>query len=104
MGMGDVKAAAGLGTMLAWRGWTALIVGGFAGFLFAAVHGIALLVYGRATRKHHIPLGPFMIAGAFLVILVGVEPAARGGFAPSGATVRLPVLGSCDRVNEPSAE
>jgi hypothetical protein len=45
-----------------------------------------------------------MIAGAFLVILVGVEPAARGGFAPSGATVRLPVLGSCDRVNEPSAE
>jgi hypothetical protein len=25
----------------------------------------------RGTRKHQIPFGPFMIAGAFLVILVG---------------------------------
>jgi leader peptidase (prepilin peptidase)/N-methyltransferase len=69
MGLGDVKAAASLGTMLAWRGWTALIVGGFAGFLFAAVYGTALLISGRATRKQQIPFGPFMIAGAFLVIL-----------------------------------
>jgi leader peptidase (prepilin peptidase)/N-methyltransferase len=69
MGMGDVKAAAGLGTMLAWRGWAALIAGGFAGFLLAAVYGIALLTSGRGTRKHQIPFGPFMIAGAFLAIL-----------------------------------
>jgi hypothetical protein len=71
MGMGDVKAAAGLGTMLAWRGWSALIAGGFAGFLLAAVYGTTLLISGRGTRKHQIPFGPFMIAGAFLVILVG---------------------------------
>jgi leader peptidase (prepilin peptidase) / N-methyltransferase len=57
--------------MLAWRGWAALIVGGFAGFLFAAVYGIALLASRRATRKYQIPFGPFMIAGAFLVILAG---------------------------------
>jgi leader peptidase (prepilin peptidase) / N-methyltransferase len=57
--------------MLAWRGWIALIVGGFAGFLFGAVYGIALLVSGRATRKQQIPFGPFMIAGALLVILLG---------------------------------
>jgi leader peptidase (prepilin peptidase) / N-methyltransferase len=69
MGMGDVKAAAALGTMLAWPGWASLIVGGFAGFLFAAVYGIALLISGRATGKHQIPFGPFMIAGAFAVIL-----------------------------------
>jgi leader peptidase (prepilin peptidase) / N-methyltransferase len=69
MGMGDVKAAAGLGTMLAWRGWSALIAGGFAGFMFAAVCGIALIMSGRATRKQQIPFGPFMIAGAFLVML-----------------------------------
>lgn len=67
--MGDVKTAAGLGTMLAWRGWAVLIVGGFAGFLLAAVYGIALLVSGRATRKHQIPFGPFMVGGAFAVIL-----------------------------------
>jgi len=69
MGMGDAKAAAGLGIMLAWRGWAALVAGGFAGFLLAAVYGVALMISGRATRKHQIPLGPFMIAGAFLAIL-----------------------------------
>jgi leader peptidase (prepilin peptidase) / N-methyltransferase len=69
MGLGDVKAAAGLGTMLAWQGWSALVVGGFAGFLLAAVYGIALLLSGRATRKQQMPFGPFMIAGAFLAIL-----------------------------------
>jgi leader peptidase (prepilin peptidase)/N-methyltransferase len=70
MGLGDVKAAAGLGSMLAWRGWSALVVGGFAGFLFAAVYGTALLISGRATRKQQIPFGPFMIAGAFLAVLL----------------------------------
>jgi leader peptidase (prepilin peptidase) / N-methyltransferase len=68
--MGDVKAAAGLGSMLAWRGWSALVGGGFAGFLFAAVYGTALLISGRATRKQQIPFGPFMIAGAFLAVLL----------------------------------
>ena len=33
------------------------------------LYGAALLVAGRAARKRHIPFGPFMIAGAFLVIL-----------------------------------
>ena len=70
MGLGDVKAAAGLGTMLAWRGWSVLVLGGFAGFLFAAVYGIALLLAGRATRKQQIPFGPFMIAGTFLAVLL----------------------------------
>ena len=69
MGMGDVKAAAGIGTMLAWPGWRLLIAGGFAGFLLAAIYGIALLASGRATRKQHMPFGPFMLAGAFAVIL-----------------------------------
>lgn len=57
--------------MLAWRSWTTLLAGGVAGFLLAAVYGIALLILGRATRKQQIPFGPFMIAGAFLVILAG---------------------------------
>jgi leader peptidase (prepilin peptidase) / N-methyltransferase len=71
MGMGDVKAAAALGTMLAWAGWTSLVAGGFAGFLLAAAYGTALLITGRATRKQQIPFGPFLITGAFLVILAG---------------------------------
>jgi leader peptidase (prepilin peptidase) / N-methyltransferase len=71
MGLGDVKLAASLGTLLAWFGWAALLAGAFGGFLLAAVYGVALLVSGRATRKHHIPFGPFMIGGAFLVVLAG---------------------------------
>ena len=96
--MGDVKAAAALGTMLAWRGWTALIAGIMdlpvdapVGESYArwaglddpvieigvtpnrgdctAVYGIALLISGHATRKQQIPFGPFMLAGAFAVIL-----------------------------------
>jgi leader peptidase (prepilin peptidase) / N-methyltransferase len=69
MGMGDVKAAASIGTLLAWAGWRFLIAGGFAGFLLAAIYGVALLASGRATRKQHIPFGPFMLAGAFAAIL-----------------------------------
>jgi leader peptidase (prepilin peptidase)/N-methyltransferase len=69
MGMGDVKAAASIGTLLAWPSWRLLILGGFAGFLLAAVYSITLLITRRATRKQQIPFGPFMIAGAFLVIL-----------------------------------
>ncbi len=69
LGLGDVKAAASIGTLLAWQSWRLLIIGGFAGFLLAAVYGIALLASGRATRKQQIPFGPFMLAGAFAVIL-----------------------------------
>jgi prepilin signal peptidase PulO-like enzyme (type II secretory pathway) len=65
----DVKAVASIGTLLAWQSWRLLITGGFAGFLFAAIYGITLLASGRATRKQHIPFGPFMLAGAFAVIL-----------------------------------
>jgi leader peptidase (prepilin peptidase)/N-methyltransferase len=70
MGLGDVKLAASLGTLLAWFGWRTLIAGGFAGFGLAGLFAVALLVSRRATRKQHIPFGPFMILGAFLVILL----------------------------------
>lgn len=69
MGLGDVKAAAGIGMLLAWPGWRLLIAGASAGFLLAAIYGIALLASGRATRKQQMPFGPFMLAGAFAVIL-----------------------------------
>jgi leader peptidase (prepilin peptidase)/N-methyltransferase len=70
MGLGDVKLAASLGTLLAWFGWRTLIAGGFAGFLLAGLFSVALILSGRATRKQQIPFGPFMITGTFLIILV----------------------------------
>lgn len=69
MGMGDVKAAASIGTLLAWAAWQSLLVGAFTGFLLAAVYGAVLVASGHATRKQNIPFGPFMLAGAFAVIL-----------------------------------
>jgi leader peptidase (prepilin peptidase)/N-methyltransferase len=69
LGLGDVKLAASLGTLLAWPGWGKLLAGAFAGFLLGAVYGVGLLAARRATRQQRIPFGPFMIAGAFLALL-----------------------------------
>jgi leader peptidase (prepilin peptidase)/N-methyltransferase len=38
--------------------------------VLGAGYGVALLVGGHASRKSQIPFGPFMIAGAFLIVLV----------------------------------
>jgi len=70
LGFGDVKLSGLIGLYLGWLGAEVLLAGVLAGYLLAAVTGIGLLVTRRATRKSHIPFGPFMLAGAFLVILV----------------------------------
>lgn len=70
MGLGDVKAAASIGTLLAWAGWRVLIAGGCAGFLLAAIYATAALATRRATRKQHIPFAPFMLTGAFAILLL----------------------------------
>jgi leader peptidase (prepilin peptidase) / N-methyltransferase len=70
LGLGDVKLAVSLGVLLAWFGWPTVAAGGVAGFLVAGLYGIALLVTRRATRKHQLPFGPFMIAGTLAVLLV----------------------------------
>jgi len=69
MSLGDVKLAASLGTLLAWFGWRLLIAGGFAGLCLGALAAGALLASQRVSRKHLIPFGPFMIAGAVLAVI-----------------------------------
>ncbi|MDJ1639080.1 prepilin peptidase [Streptomyces pakalii] len=71
MGFGDVKLALALGVALGWYGWTVLFVGAFAGFLFGAAYGLALVLLRRAGRRTGIPFGPFMIAGALTGVLLG---------------------------------
>ncbi|MFH9759617.1 prepilin peptidase [Streptomyces anulatus] len=71
MGFGDVKLALALGVALGWYGWTVLFVGGFAGFLFGALYGLALVLLRRAGRRTGIPFGPFMISGALTGLLLG---------------------------------
>ncbi|HEY1627795.1 MAG TPA: A24 family peptidase [Streptosporangiaceae bacterium] len=69
MGAGDVKLAASMGTALAWVSWRALVLGGFAGFGLLALYSTAMMTVGRLGRKQYVPVGPFMIAGAFLLLL-----------------------------------
>ncbi|MEU5973464.1 A24 family peptidase [Streptomyces sp. NPDC047315] len=71
LGFGDVKLALSLGVVLGWYGWTVLLAGAFAGFLFGSAYGLGLLVAGRARRGTAIPFGPFMIVGALTGVLLG---------------------------------
>ncbi|MFF6997997.1 prepilin peptidase [Streptomyces sp. NPDC008313] len=75
MGFGDVKLAPGLGAILGWYGWSTLFLGTFAGFLFGGLYGLALVVAGRAGRRTSIPFGPFLIAGAYVGLLIGAYAA-----------------------------
>ena len=69
VGLGDAKAAAATGTLLAWFGWGPLLTGTFAGLVLAAGFGLVLLVRGAGLR-YQLAFGPFMLAGAVLVILL----------------------------------
>jgi leader peptidase (prepilin peptidase)/N-methyltransferase len=69
VGLGDAKAAASAGTMLAWFGWGPLLTGTFAGLVLAAVFGLVLLLRGAGLR-YQLAFGPFMLAGAVLAVLL----------------------------------
>jgi leader peptidase (prepilin peptidase)/N-methyltransferase len=71
LGLGDVKLAASLGLLLAWIGWGHVLLGAFAGFLLGGLFSLVLLATRRATRRSHIPFGPFMLAGALVVVTWG---------------------------------
>ncbi len=76
MGFGDVKLAGLLGLYLGWLSWSAVVIGTFAGFLFGALFGIAIVAAGRGTRKTAIPFGPYMLAGTLLAVFAA-SPIAR---------------------------
>lgn len=76
MGFGDVKLALGLGTALGWYGWSVLVAGAFAGVLYGALYGLGMVALRRAGRKTAIPLGPFMLGGAFTGLVLGAFAAA----------------------------
>jgi leader peptidase (prepilin peptidase)/N-methyltransferase len=65
LGYGDVRLSGVLGMTLGWIGWSALLVGAYAGFLLGAVIG-GLLALARVVDRGGYPFGPFMLAGAWL--------------------------------------
>jgi leader peptidase (prepilin peptidase)/N-methyltransferase len=71
MGWGDVWLAGLLGLPLGWLGPRALIAGTLATFLLAWPTAIRTIAARRRGRQASlIPLGPFMLVGALLAVLV----------------------------------
>ncbi|MFG2681309.1 prepilin peptidase [Streptomyces sp. NPDC048392] len=70
-GFGDVKLGLTVGAVTGWYGWGIVIAGTFAGFLLFALYGLSLIVARRADRKTAQPLGPFLLAGACVGVLLG---------------------------------
>lgn len=68
MGMGDVKLALLLGTMLGWTVPVALMLG----MLAALVPSVVLLArHGSAARKMAIPFAPFLSLGGVVALFAG---------------------------------
>ena len=70
MGAGDVKLAGVIGLLLGWIGWGALLAGAAAAFLLGGAVSAVLLLSRRADRRTAIPFGPWMLAGAWVGILL----------------------------------
>jgi leader peptidase (prepilin peptidase) / N-methyltransferase len=72
MGFGDVRLSFILGLYLGWLGWGEIAGGLFAGFLYGALVGLAVMaVVGARGRKYHIPFGPFLAVGTMTIVLFG---------------------------------
>lgn len=70
LGFGDVKLALGLGAVLGWYGWGALFLGTLAGAVVGSVHVTVLFARGHAGPRTPIAMGPYLIAGAFVGVLM----------------------------------
>jgi leader peptidase (prepilin peptidase)/N-methyltransferase len=69
LGGGDVTLAALLGLALGWRSVEAVLGGLLAGVLLAAVFALAALAARRVRADTALSYGPFLAAGAMVVIL-----------------------------------
>lgn len=70
MGFGDVKLAAVLGFLLGHPG---TIIAFYIAFLTGALAGVILIIGGRARMKSKIAFGPFLIIGAAVAIVWGLD-------------------------------
>ncbi|PWR07610.1 hypothetical protein DKT68_18445 [Micromonospora acroterricola] len=71
LGFGDVKLAAVLGLPLGWLGRDALLAGLLLPHLLHGGIVLGLLAARRVRRDTLLPLGPALLAGAWLAVLLG---------------------------------
>jgi leader peptidase (prepilin peptidase)/N-methyltransferase len=80
LGGGDVALAGLLGVYLGWVGWPFAIAGAMLPWLLQAPVAVVALVARRAGKDTMLPLGPAMLAGAYVAV-VGL-PALVAVLAP----------------------
>jgi leader peptidase (prepilin peptidase) / N-methyltransferase len=71
LGLGDVKLAGVLGLLLGWLGWPTVLLGMLLPYLLNGPVALVLLATGRIRRDTALPLGPALLAGGWLAILLG---------------------------------
>ena len=71
LGMGDVKFGGVIGLFLGWLGWGEVLLGMFAAFVLSAVVGLGMMWFFKMGKKHMLPFGPFMVAGAAVGAAMG---------------------------------
>ncbi|MFE6558883.1 prepilin peptidase [Nocardioides sp. NPDC057767] len=69
LGLGDAKLAGLLGLALGWWGLSAVVLACALAFVLSGILGLALLLTRRVKLDSALPLGPFLVAGAFAVLL-----------------------------------
>lgn len=71
LGGGDVKLAALLATVVGWLNPSALFLALLSALVAAALYAIVLIALHKGTLKTSIPLGPFLIVGAWAALGLG---------------------------------
>ena len=70
MGYGDFKLLAALG---AWLGWQLLPLVIMLSAVAGSIVGIALIAFGRRSRRSAIPFAPYLAAAGWIALLWGTE-------------------------------
>lgn len=70
LGFGDVKLAGVLGVLLGWLGWGTVLLGALLPHLINGPVALVLLVTRRAHRRTPVPLGPALLVGAWIAVMV----------------------------------
>lgn len=70
LGMGDIKLGGLIGLYLAWANWAALVTGTLLAWLLAALAIPAIHISTRGAAPKELPAGPFLVAGAIVVVLL----------------------------------
>jgi leader peptidase (prepilin peptidase) / N-methyltransferase len=73
IGFGDVKLSGVLGLYLGFLGWSPVLAGLALAVVSNGVAALVLLLSGQANRRSELPLGPFLIGGAFLATFGGLD-------------------------------